>query len=488
MTESLDTIFLRECTVERLQGEYWLYKKVKTDDWKEWNDEPEINIKIGADGVDWKSFEKQLDHLTNSIVKRIRKGTYLFYPFREIIKSKDPKLKNPFKVLEKGKERILSIAGIRDILVQKVLYDAIYDRAEQQFNQLPEVSFGYRKGRSAPLAARTLYQHIRNGYVYVLDADISKFFDKIPHNQLMKVIEDFTYDSPIVQQLLKRFVRVDRIEWLAYKGNEWKFRKHKLRRIKRCAGIPQGGILSGLIANLYLHSFDEWVCCDLGSEYDIRYVRYADDFVILTKKYSQLPEIKEKVRIKLEELGLTLHTDVKKTKIIDLSKKRNYVEFVGFAISETGIRIKNENLRRFKERIQGILRGTEISDLESLKLLIRKLSFKFFGNHAKKRICIKCSLQEPRRSWLNFFLTITDVQQLRALDYWVRKKIYEKYYRETGKRLSRKTLKKLDFPSLERLYYEYRKRVKKGECFCKCDPLEREYILEEDLIAELMKY
>lgn len=138
----LDEGFLNECTPERFKREFHLYLATKTDNLHE---PPIINIQMGADGITHEVFKNKLDHQVVSIVKRLNRGNYFFYAFRELIKSKDPKIKSPFKAIKMGKERILSIASIRDVLVQKVLYDYLYPLAEQKFETLPLVSFGYRK-------------------------------------------------------------------------------------------------------------------------------------------------------------------------------------------------------------------------------------------------------------------------------------------------------------------------------------------------------
>src|SRR5690606_32987000 len=140
---------------------------------------------------DYQHFKNKQDHQITSIIKRLHRGNYYFYPFREIIVSKDPKIKSPYQALKKGKERILSVASIRDVLIQKVLYEFLYPFAESKFSSLPLVSFAYRKGLNAPKAARKVYEHIQEGYSYALDGDIRKFFDKIPHDKLVETLKDF---------------------------------------------------------------------------------------------------------------------------------------------------------------------------------------------------------------------------------------------------------------------------------------------------------
>ncbi|WP_053360943.1 reverse transcriptase domain-containing protein [Bacillus sp. FJAT-27251] len=481
----LDKKFLSICQKERFKEEFALYKATKTDTLKE---EPLINIQMGADGITHKIFEKQIDHNIDSIFNRLHRGNYYFYPFRELVKSKDPSIKSPYKALKLNKERILSIASIRDVIVQKVLYDFLYPKAEEKFKTLPLVSFGYRKNLNAPKAAKMVHSHLKDGFCYAIDGDIKKFFDQIPHNLLAKALKEFIGDSPLVYQLLYRFIHVDRIEWISYKDKIYKFKKERPTRTKRRAGIPQGGILSGLVANLYLHQFDQWVVNELGKSLPIRYVRYADDFVILIKEKEKLEQIKLECSQFLQSIGLELHSDEKKTKLIDLTQKGSFVNFVGFSISTTGIRIKKQNVQRFKERINTILGSTKLGTPKSMKVLKLRLDYKFFGNEMKRRVCNTCGKKEIRRNWLSFFLTITDVQQLKSLDKWVSQQIHNKHFLDTGTRLPRSAFKQGNFPCLEKIYYSYRKQKIKADSVCSCSPLEAEFENTRNPFVELFKY
>jgi group II intron reverse transcriptase/maturase len=481
----LDKEFIKLCNKKRLKDEFYLYKASKTDTLK---DTPKINIPMGADGIDCTTFQNNIDHHIDSILKRLHRGNYYFYPFREIVISKDPSIKSPYKALKQNKERILSIASIRDVLIQKVLYDFLYPLAEKEFNSLPLVSFGYRKNLNAPKAARMVYSHIKEGFCYALDGDIKSFFDQIPHKLLAKKLGDFLGDSHLVYQLLYRFIKVDRVEWITYRNKTYKFYVEKPKRKKRESGIPQGGILSGLIANLYLHQFDRWVINNLGKEIQIRYVRYADDFIILTKERHKLELIKEECSRFLDLMGLELHTNEEKTKLINLSKKGNFVNFVGFSISETGIRIKSENVKKFKKRLETVLNSTKLYNHNSLKILKLKIGYKYLGNEMKKRVCTTCNKYEIRRNWLSFFITIHDVQQLRSIDKWVTQQIHKKYYLDTNHRLSRTILKKMNFPFLEKLYYSYRKQKIDPDTICSCTPIEAEYIETNNPYIQLFGY
>lgn len=110
-----------------------------------------------------------------------------------------------------------------------------------------------------------------------------------------------------IHKLLYRFIHVD----IGYHHSK---RNNKGIRKKRLEGIPQGGIISGMLANIYLHLFDSWVMTELKKVYDIRYTRYADDFIILAKNDNEIGIIKELCRDFLNDIGLTLHQNPKKQK------------------------------------------------------------------------------------------------------------------------------------------------------------------------------
>lgn len=485
---------MKEFTINRLKDEFYLYKATKTDTLV---NPPKINIHIGADGITHEQFAATLNHQLSFIVKRVHQENYFYYPFREMIISKDPKIKSPSKAIALGKERILSIASIRDVLVQKVVYDYVYPVAEEKFKSLPStVSFGYRKDMNASKAAQKIYKDINDGYVYALDADLEKFFDTIPQKLLASKVKELLGDSTTLYKLLYRFIHVDRVEWDSYKGRTEEFKRKKPVRSVRKEGIPQGGILSGLLANIYLHQFDEWVLNELAKEIPLRYTRYADDFIVMVKEEKYLNEIKQRCYEFLVDIGLRLHMGNEKTKMLDLSQKGKFVNFVGFSISKKHIQIQRRNIGKFKDRISEVLHDTQLENSFTLEILKLKLDYKFIGNEVKKRICKNCGMQENNRSWLAFFLTITDVQQLRSLDKWIKKEIYKKYYQDTNKRLSRKKFKGIGYLSLVETYFRYKEQGN-NISFCRCSPLnaifeetESPYnsLVSSDVYEELRNY
>jgi len=471
-----DEIFKKWITRNKIKKTFELYVAQKTDIL---TDERQVKVPEGLDGIDYKLFYNTIDHQVDTIYKRIQRENYFFYPLREVKISKDPLLKIE-EAEKQEKIRILSIATIRDVITQKLLYEYLNPIVERKFTELPYVSFAYRKNVNAQKAAQKVFADLNETYVYALDADLKGFFDTIPHDKLFKQIQTFFGDLPEIQKILYRFIHVD-IGYL-YKNKS----KRKVSRKKRTMGIPQGGIVSGMLANIYLHQFDYWVMTDLNAQYDIRYTRYADDFIILAKNNDDILKVQEECKEFLKNIDLILHPDFQKTKICIVTNDKS-LDFVGFKISQKNIGIKDSNIKKFKLRIEEILKTTDFTKQKSLELLTLRCSYKYFGNEYKKFKCKTCGEFEKSRNWMKFFLVITDTSQLRNLDKWVYKTINFYYFKATGKRLPKNALKQLEFPSLELLYYNYRKQLKHVNVYCQCNAIDKSLFSIKNPYEELFE-
>jgi retron-type reverse transcriptase len=384
-----------------------------------------------------------------------------------------------------GGTRCLSIATIRDVIVQKVLYEAIYNDIEKDFqatNQLDKVSCAYRKGKSAPFAASLINRYIKQGFVFALDADIVKFFDKISHHRLINIIKQKFGEDSLATKLLIRFIRTGGFYYKNKRNQTYFFHHHKptklKRRIIRTEGIPQGGVLSGMLANLYLYEFDCWVINDLSKRYPLRYVRYADDFVILLKEQENIPLIHQEVAQKLKDIELELHTDERKTKQVDIEK--DFLEFVGFQFTLEHIRIKSQNIQRFQTRILEKIAKEPSYNFDRLLFLIPgslnnyEIRFRRFINGIINKkvlgrgeeICSVCNgvIGERVKSWMGFFMVVTDIQQIRDLDKWMRKEICKHFYKTYQIRLQKSDFKAVGLVTLEKEYYRLHKRK-----ICSCE-------------------
>jgi len=338
------------------------------------------------------------------------------------------------------------------------------------------VSFAYRKGYSAPQAALYVHKYLRAGYLYALDADIVKYFDRIPRAELLSILASIIPTDSIAYKLTRRFVSTDKVLYSTYHKKRHRrlfgkeiFRKIKPQRERRNNGVPQGGVLSGMLANLYLHQFDLWVMGELKKDFDLQYVRYADDFVILVKDREVLPLIRDRVAAKLAELKLELHTDPDKTRLADINVEG--LDFVGFHFTPNEIEARARNIQKFKDRFIATLQKDLLDDwpygspADRLRNLIRhRLNYKVLG--LTEEVCPTCGKSKGGRprSWMGYFSVVTRVQQLRELDKWMREQIYLHVYQHYHYRIGRNTLRESGLASIKQEYYRLRKRKT-----CQCE-------------------
>ncbi len=471
MSKLIDDKLCQYFQPEKVEEAFLRYKEAKHDVLTE-----EIRIPMGADGISSKTFEKELSRRCQFISQRVIQGTYLFYPFREVNIPKPS-----------GQERVLAIATIRDVLVQKILYELLYEEVEKLFKATPKldrVSYAYRKGKSAPSAARLIHNYIRSGFQLSLDADIVKFFDVIAHDRLISIIENLFGHESRVSTLLRRFIKTRGIPYRdeQNKPRTYKFFHHyKPPRNVRVKGIPQGGVLSGMLANLYLHEFDRWILEDLEPEFPLRYVRYADDFVVLLKTQDDLPAIHSRVEEKLGEIKLQLHPilddlEKSKTKYVDISK--NPLVFVGFELTLTDIKVSPNNIQRFQKKISQKLekeKSYKFSDnpRERFFTLVDYVINKKIQGRPEK-LCPVCKglLDKNNRNWVGFFSVVTDTQQFHDLDKWIRAQLCQYFYKTYQIRLKRRDFREAGLASIMQEFYKNHKFKK-----CFCTPLNFKYIL-----------
>ena len=213
-----------------------------------------------------------------------------------------------------GGKRPLGIPVIRDRVVQmavKIVIEPIFE-ADFQDN-----SYGFRPKRSAHQAVEDVSNHLFAGKTEVIDADISKYFDTIPHDRLMQMVAKRVVDKQILK-LIKMWLRAPIVEEREDGKKEYKANKE---------GTPQGGVISPLLANIYLNVLDTlWVDKKVQDRLGARMVRYADDSVILCR--GNTDRILKGVKLVLENLGLTLNEE--KTRVVDAHQES--FNFLGFSI------------------------------------------------------------------------------------------------------------------------------------------------------------
>jgi len=262
----------------------------------------------GADKVTFKEYEKNLSKNLDDLVERLKNKKYRSQKVRRVYISKG-----------NGKMRPLGILALEDKIVQKaaaMILSAIY---EQDF--LP-ISYGYRLGKNARKAVTDLTKTLQFGNVrYVVEADIKGFFDNLDHDILIKMLEMRINDSAFIR-LIKKWLMAGILE----PGNFV---------INPATGTPQGGIVSPVLANIYLHyGLDMWFekIIKPQSKGKACLYRYADDFVCVFQKQEDAKMCYERLPVRLERFKLELAME--KTKILKFNKyereSSKRFDFLGF--------------------------------------------------------------------------------------------------------------------------------------------------------------
>ncbi len=189
-----------------------------------------------------------------------------------------------------GRQRIISAQYLKDKLVQRAVLQVLEPRAEALFH---EDSYAYRPGRSVAMALARTRERVRIGLDWLVDADIRKFFDSIPHKPLLKIIDKFIDDRHAMRLIRK---------WIAHGAHHGSF-------LSTPRGISQGAILSPLFCNLYLHQFDTAL-----DKANIPFVRFADDFLLFATTRKQAETAMGFAARQLDQMGLVLHPD--KTRVV----------------------------------------------------------------------------------------------------------------------------------------------------------------------------
>jgi RNA-directed DNA polymerase len=255
-------------------------------------------------GVDNQSFEdiekKGVKAFLESIQKDLVDRTYVSKAVRQVLIPKE----------KKGDFRKLGIPTIRDRVVQMAVKMLIEPLWEADFC---DTSYGFRPKRGAKEAIKQVKQNIYDRHQFVYDADLSKYFDTIPHSKLLVLLKERLVDKSILSLIH---------QWLTAP-----VRLPNGKLIKSIQGSPQGGVISPLLSNIYLHAFDRIVNNPQGkfAKANIRIVRYADDFLLMGKWYFSR-EILSYIDRVMDNMGLTLNKS--KTKLLHSS--RSSLFFLGF--------------------------------------------------------------------------------------------------------------------------------------------------------------
>lgn len=273
----------------------------------------------GVDRVSIQMFEANLEDNLAALMRKLKGRSFVPQPVRRVYIPKDPL----------GTQmRPLGIPAVIDRVAQEVLRQLLEPIFEPLFHKN---SFGFRPKRSAHGAIRSALACHAEGLKVVVDADISGFFDNIPHRVMMQAVCEEIADGNILT-IIERFLKAGVMEDGVFKPTS--------------IGTPQGGVLSPLIANITLNKLD-WELDAQG----YRFVRYADDFVVLCTDQAQAESALQAVIETLARLGLTLSPE--KTKITTFAK--GYA-FLGFNLSSRSRTMREKSERKFKDKVRQLTR------------------------------------------------------------------------------------------------------------------------------------
>lgn len=321
----------------------------------------------GAAGIDKVSivmFQANLEQNLLALMRDLKtRGVFQPLPLRRVHIPKGP-----------GQTRPLGIPAVRDRVAQEVLRLLLSPLFERLFH---DDSYGFRPERNCHMAVEKILELHRLGYTHVLDADIKGFFDNLPHDVIMAGLRAEVADGNILD-LVEKFLKAGVMEEGVFVPT------HK--------GTPQGGVISPLLANIALNSLD-WRLHHAG----FRFVRYADDFVVLGQNEAQVKEAFDLVQQQLTDLGLTLSPEKTKT-----TKFREGFAFLGFDISSWSVSMRTKSVEKFKTKIRDLTPRHHNLDQEVITKLNRVI-----------------------RGTANYFATtFSNVGDLfRGLDRWIRMRI-----------------------------------------------------------------
>ena len=367
----------------------------------------------GAAGVDEQSIqsieEKGVDGFLEGIRADLLAGRYRPSPVRRRYIPKAD-----------GKQRPLGIPTVRDRVTQMAAKLVIEPIFEADF--LP-VSYGFRPKRNATQALEAIREAGNRGHNFVFDADIRSYFDTIDREKLLGMVSERISDRRVVKLIRK---------WLGAGVMEDGTVRETL------AGTPQGGVISPLLANIYLHELDrifEQECKHLGL-----LVRYCDDFVVMCKKESQAREVHRRIGVIMERLGLVLHPE--KTRIVDLRRGKEGFTFLGCTIR------KRRSIQR-APHLHFVQRWPSPKAMTRVRERVHDLT-DARRSGAKDVKEIVASINPVLRGWGNYFRTGNADREFHSIDEYV----YDRLVRWMQRRGGQRTRYRRDAWPRERLHEE----------------------------------
>jgi RNA-directed DNA polymerase len=302
-----------------------------------------------------------------------------------------------------GKQRPLGIPTVRDRVAQmaaKIVIEPIFEADFQPS------SYGFRPEKSATDALEAIRVAGNQGYNFVVDADIQGYFDNIQKDTLLELVQERISDRRVLK-LIRQWLEAGVMEDGTVR--------------ETLAGTPQGGVISPLLANIYLNKLDRiWAarCSELGV-----LVRYADDFVAMCRTESQAKEALRRIGLVMNRLGLTLHPA--KTRLVNLSRGKESFVFLGCTIR------KKRSIQRAPSKYY-VQRWPSPKATKKLRDRVRELTSK--RNSGKDVKQIVAELAPVIRGWGNYFRTGNADREFNKMDSFVVTSLRRWQYRRGGQR------------------------------------------------------
>ena len=297
-----------------------------------------VQLNAGAAGIDRQTidlFAKNEEWELQQLHEQLRDGSYRPQAVRRTWINKPGSTE----------KRPLGIPAVRDRVVQTALRHVLEPIWDAEF---AETSYGFRPGRGCRDALRRVDELLKQGHTFVVDADLRKYFDTIPHDRLMEAVGQRIADGKVLA-LIESYLQAGTMDGEELQESE--------------QGTPQGAVVSPLLANLYLNDLDHE-----AARQGFAMVRYADDFVILCRSREEAERALAWVRGRVEAKGLTLHPE--KTRLVDATQKGGF-DFLGYHF-ERGMRWpRKKSLDKLKEQIRV---KTPRTSGTSLVVIIAKLN------------------------------------------------------------------------------------------------------------------
>lgn len=334
----------------------------------------------GKGGIDGMQVDELLPFLREnqrSLIQKIREGKYKPSPVRRVEIPKETK----------GEYRQLGIPTVVDRVIQQAIAQELTPIYEEQFS---ENSFGFRPGRGAHDALRQCQKNVDEGYVYVIDMDLEKFFDTVSQSKLIEVLSRTIKDGRVIS-LIHKYLNAGVIADGIFERTE--------------VGMPQGGPLSPLLSNVMLNELDKEL-----ERRRHRFVRYADDCMILCKSKKSAERTLRNI-IPFIEGKLFLKVNRKKTEVAHISK----VKYLGY----TFYRYKGKC--RLRVHAKSVVK---------MKNKIRELTDRNKGISNKKR---EKEYQEYVRGWVQYYRLADMKGLLKRTDEWARRRIRAVYWKQWKK-------------------------------------------------------